>query len=108
MGGLTYVCHPFDRRRANFDPDRLVQLAPRLDIIEAHNARASAGANEAASDLCRELGLVAATGSDSHSVPELGRTWMEIEPYDGAAEFLEKLAGARHVVTDWTGGGRPA
>ena len=108
MGGLTYACHPFDRRRANFDPNRLVQLAPRLDIIETHNARASAGANQAAGDLCRELGLVAATGSDSHSLLELGRTWMEIEPYDGAAGFLEKLAWARHVVTDWTGGSRRA
>ena len=38
MGGLTYACHPFDRRRASFRPDRLVDLAPRLDIIETYNS----------------------------------------------------------------------
>lgn len=103
MGGLTYACHPFDRRRASFQPDRLVELAPRLDIIETHNPWAEPTANRAAAEVCRDLGRVAATGSDAHSAAELGRTWMEIEPYRGAAEFLEKLGHARHVVTEWSG-----
>ena len=105
LGGLTYACHPFDRHRASFDPDRLVELAPRLDIIETHNSWADPAANRAAADLCRELRRVAATGSDAHSARELGRTWMEIEPYDGVGDFLEKLRQARHVVTRWSGTG---
>jgi predicted metal-dependent phosphoesterase TrpH len=106
MGGLTYACHPMDRRRAHFTPERLVELAPRLDIIETHNAWADAAANRAAAELCGELGKVAATGSDSHSARELGSSWMEIEPYQGVDDFLSKLRGARHVITERSGQGR--
>jgi predicted metal-dependent phosphoesterase TrpH len=108
MGGLTYACHPLDRRRASFLPERLVELAPRLDIIEAHNSWAHPAANRAAEDLCRELGKVAATGSDAHAAHELGRSWMEMAPYDGAGDFLDKLARARHVRNEPSGTGRRA
>jgi predicted metal-dependent phosphoesterase TrpH len=105
MGGLTYACHPLDRWRAAFRPERLVALAPRLDILETHNAWADPAANRAAADLCRELGKVAATGSDAHAPEELGRTWMEIEPYTDPQDFLARLAAARHVVTARSGTG---
>lgn len=106
MGGLTYLAHPFDRRRANFRPERVVQLAGRVDILETYNAWCEPGANRAAAEVCAELGLVAATGSDSHAPQELGRSWMEIEPYSGPADFLERLRSARHVVTELSGSGR--
>ena len=51
---------------------------------------------------------VAAIGSDAHGVQELGRTWMEMEPYEGALDFLEKLGRARHVMTDLSGSRRRA
>jgi predicted metal-dependent phosphoesterase TrpH len=106
MGGLTYACHPLDRRRARFGAERLVELAPRFDIIETHNAWADPAANRAAAELCRDLGKVAATGSDSHAARELGTSWMEIEPYDGTADFLRKLGSARHMITERSGRGR--
>ena len=105
MGGLTYACHPLDRRRAAFGPERLIELAPRLDIIETHNAWSEPAANRATGELCRDLGMVAATGSDAHAPHELGRTWMEIEPYADPRDFLRKLASARHVVTAESGTG---
>jgi predicted metal-dependent phosphoesterase TrpH len=108
MDGLTYACHPFDRRRAGFSPHRLVELAPRLDVIETHNSWASDAANQAAATLCRELGKVAAAGSDAHAARELGRCWMEMEGYDGADDFLDKLSRARHVVNTPSGAGRRA
>ena len=108
MGGLTYACHPFDRRRVGFDPDRLVALAPRLDVIETFNSWADEAANRAAAEVCRELGKVAAAGSDAHAARELGRCWMEMEPYDGVQDFLNKLAHARHVVKTPAGTGRRA
>jgi predicted metal-dependent phosphoesterase TrpH len=108
MGGLTYACHPLDRRRSGFTPERLVELAPRLDVIETHNSWASPAANQAAADLCRALGKVGAAGSDAHSASELGRCWMEMEPFEGAADFLEKLGRARHVVNTPSGTGRRA
>ena len=106
MGGLTYACHPLDRRRASFRPERLVELAPRFDIIETHNAWADPAANRAAVDLCRDLGKVPAAGSDAHSAADLGSSWMEIEPYEGAADFLAKLGRARHVITERSGRAR--
>jgi len=108
MGGLTYACHPFDQRRVGFDPERLVALAPRLDVIETHNSWAGDAANRAAAEICRELGKVAAAGSDAHAASELGRCWMEMEPYDGVGDFLDKLAHARHVVNAPGGVGRRA
>ena len=37
MGGLSYLPHPLDRRRSNFRPERVVELADRIDIIETYN-----------------------------------------------------------------------
>jgi hypothetical protein len=108
MGGLTYLPHPLDRRRSNFRPERVVDLAPRVDIIETYNPWCDAAANEAAARLADELGKVTATGSDSHSADELGRSWMEMEPYASPEDFLEKLRYARHVVTASSGTGRRA
>jgi predicted metal-dependent phosphoesterase TrpH len=108
MGGLTYVPHPLDRRRANFRPERMVGLAGRIDIIETYNPWCDSSANSAAARLAADLGKVAATGSDAHGIQELGRSWMEIEDYLDPADFLEKLRDARHVVTANSGTGRRA
>jgi predicted metal-dependent phosphoesterase TrpH len=108
MGGLVYVPHPLDRNRAHYSADRLVELAPRIDVVETYNPWCGPGANEAAADLARDLGKVAATGSDAHGVKELGRSWMEMDAFDGPADFLEKLARARHIVTAESGSGRRA
>ncbi len=108
MGGLTYIPHPLDRNRSHFRVDRLVQLAGRIDMIETYNPWCDAAANRAAARLAEDLGKVAATGSDSHSAEELGRSWMEMEEYSGADDFLAKLRTARHVVTASSGTGRRA
>jgi predicted metal-dependent phosphoesterase TrpH len=106
MGGLTYVPHPLDRRRDHFRAERIVDLANRIDIIETYNPWCDASANQAAAALASDLGKVAATGSDAHSARELGRSWMEIEDYDDAQDFLDKLRHARHVITAESGTGR--
>jgi predicted metal-dependent phosphoesterase TrpH len=103
MGGLTYVPHPLDRRRPNFSPERIVELAHRIDIFETYNPWCDTAANDAAARLAAEIGLVTATGSDSHAAHELGRSWMELEEFDGAQDLLEKLRHARHVVTAGSG-----
>jgi predicted metal-dependent phosphoesterase TrpH len=108
MGGLTYLPHPLDRRRANFRPERVMQMAQRVDIIETYNPWCDAAANAAAAKLAADLGKVTATGSDAHGIQELGRSWMEIEDYKDAADFLEKLRDARHVVKASSGSGRRA
>jgi hypothetical protein len=108
MGGLVYVPHPFDRWRANFMPHRLVALADRIDIIEGYNQWADAGANEAAEKMAHELGKPVAYGSDAHSPAELGHSWIEVEPFEGAADLLEKLARAKGRRTEVSGTQRRA
>ena len=108
MGGLVYVPHPLDRNRSHFRPERIVALANRIDIVETYNPWCDAAANRAAAKLAEGLGIVAATGSDSHAAHELGRSWMEMAEYEGARDFLAKLKDARHVVTASSGTGRRA
>jgi predicted metal-dependent phosphoesterase TrpH len=108
MGGLTYIPHPLDRNRSHFRPERIVELADRIDIIETYNPWCDAAANESAARLAEELGKVAATGSDAHSAEELGRSWMEMDDYERVDDFLDKLRHARHVVTASSGTGRRA
>ena len=103
QGGLTYLAHPFDRYRASWAPHRVVELAARIDIIEVYNAWSSARDNEAARRMCTELDKVAASGSDAHHPRELGLSWMEMEEFEGPADFLRKLGQARHVVTSLSG-----
>lgn len=108
MGGLVYLPHPLDRRRANFRAERVVQLAGRVDIIETYNPWADQSANQAAARLAEDIDKPGATGSDAHSAEELGRSWMEMDEYTGPQDFLEKLRFARHVVTASSGTGRRA
>ncbi len=108
MGGLVYIPHPFDRQRAHYRPERVVELAPRIDIVETYNPWCDPAANRAAAHLAGELGKVTATGSDSHAAHELGRSWMEIEEFADPRDFLDKLRVARHVVTASSGTGRRA
>ena len=108
MGGLTYIPHPLDRRRANFRAERIVELADKIDIIETYNAWCEPAENQAATRFAADLGKVGATGSDAHAASELGRSWMEIEDYASPQDFLEKLRHARHVVTTSSGTGRRA
>ncbi|MGH7902656.1 MAG: PHP domain-containing protein [Candidatus Dormibacteraceae bacterium] len=108
MGGLTYLPHPLDRRRAHFSPERVVELAPRVDIIETYNSWCPAVANQAAADLAAGLGMVTASGSDAHAPHEMGHSWQEMEPFDGPEDFLAKLARSRAVRTPASGTQRRA
>jgi predicted metal-dependent phosphoesterase TrpH len=108
MGGLTYLPHPLDRNRSHYSSTRIVELADRIDIIETYNPWCEASVNRAAAELAADLGKVAATGSDSHGLEEMGRSWMEMDAYDSPSDFLEKLRHARHVVTSASGTTRRA
>ena len=106
MGGLTCVAHPFDRWRASFAPQRLVELAPRIDMSETFNQWCPPAANAAAARLAEELGKPGTAGSDAHATAEMGHSWMEMEDFDGPADFLAKTASARHVILETSGATR--
>ena len=103
MGGLVYVAHPFDPRRAHFSRERLAALSDRIDIVEVYNAWCDPESNRKAQEFCDEFGKVAATGSDAHSAAELGLSWMEMDEYISPRDFLVKLGRARHGITPQSG-----
>jgi predicted metal-dependent phosphoesterase TrpH len=97
QGGIVSVPHPFDRYRSSaIEREALYEVAGELDMVEVFNSRNISDAdNTAARHFQEERGLVAAVGSDAHSRMELARSHQEIKPFDGARDFLAKMAGAR-------------
>lgn len=106
MGGVVYMPHPFDRWRAHFEPHRVVELAPRIDVIETYNSWCDARANEAAGQMAADLGKPGASGSDAHSPSELGHSWNEVDPFAGPAEFLTAIRGSRQHRSELSGSQR--
>ena len=97
QGGIVSVPHPFDRHRSSaIEREALHEVVGELDMVEVFNSRNISDAdNAAARQFQEERGLVAAVGSDAHSRMELARSHQEIEPFDGARDFLAKMAGAQ-------------
>jgi predicted metal-dependent phosphoesterase TrpH len=97
QGGLVGVPHPFDRLRGeSLRREVLHEIAGELDFIEGLNARVVFGKDNCrAQEFARVHGLPCTAGSDAHSKHELGRAYVEIEPFEGGAQFLSRLAEAR-------------
>ncbi len=96
QGGLVAVPHPFDSLRTASrlkTPalDRLVQ-AGMVDILEVFNARSvKAEDNDRALRYARKHNLAMSAGSDAHTLREVGRTYVEVPPFDTPEEFLAAL-----------------
>lgn len=98
QGGLAYLAHPLDPWRYHFSVERVRQLAPMVDIIEGYNTHCPEDRNAAAKRLAGDLGLPWATGSDSHSIVELGYAWQEMPGFSGPNSFLASLEQAQSLV----------
>ncbi len=97
QGGLAGVPHPFDRlRRETLDRQSLEEIAGRLDFVEGFNSRVTLSRdNRRAQAFARSKGLPCTSGSDAHSLYELGRGYMEVPPFHGKSEFLESLSSGQ-------------
>jgi predicted metal-dependent phosphoesterase TrpH len=97
QGGLVYVPHPFDSyRKGAIGRDALDAIRSEIDLIEVLNGRNIRYPDDArAYWYAREHGLVMAAGSDAHSAVEFGTAYLEMEPFDGPADFLEKAQRGR-------------
>lgn len=96
QGGLVYVPHPFDRHRYPLPEPVLLSLLHEVDAIEVLNARVMVPAfNERAARFAREHGLVAGAGSDAHTPGEIGRAYVEMEPFADRDSFLASLTRGR-------------
>jgi predicted metal-dependent phosphoesterase TrpH len=102
QGGLVYLEHPYDSGRRNLREEAIERIANEIDIVEVFNGRSTPEVNRRAEELCATLGVPAGAGSDAHTLREIGAVYVEIEPFQGAADFLKKLRGAR-IVTGRSG-----
>jgi predicted metal-dependent phosphoesterase TrpH len=94
QGGLVSAPHPFDRfRRSVITAKGLDELWPHADIIEVFNARNNLDAdNRKAREFAEAHDLVGSAVTDSHTVIELGRSYVEMPDFDGTPEgFMDSL-----------------
>lgn len=100
QGGVVYVPHPFDPMRHALAEDDLRSLCDDglIDALEVFNAKISLShLNQRAAELAMATGLPGGAGSDAHDPAAVGAAYVEMQPFDGARDFLAKLADA-HVV----------
>jgi len=99
QGALALVPHPFDVYRGKvLKKDVLERVVSRIHIIEGYNARnVHKKHNERAVEFARLHHKPISAGSDAHTPFELGRTYVELEPFETPAELLECLPRARIV-----------
>jgi predicted metal-dependent phosphoesterase TrpH len=97
QGGLVYLEHPYDGTRRRLQEDAIRRLAGQFDIVEVFNGRANGAANGRAQVLCDTLGAAPGAGSDAHTLGEIGSVYIEMEAFDGAQDFLQKLRRGRIV-----------
>jgi predicted metal-dependent phosphoesterase TrpH len=111
--GLVCIPHPYDRLRLSVFRDQVFEdIMPKVDIIEAFNARSlSLGSSTRAWQLVQKYGKIASAGSDAHTLPEIGNAYVEMPEFNGKGEFLASLAKGKisgnksnptaHFVSTW-------
>jgi hypothetical protein len=96
QGGLVGLPHPFDSLRSALRPELAELMAAEIDFVETVNARIIVAVhNKRAAEFARKHGLPASAGSDAHSAREVGRAYVEMPPFTGAADFLASLRAGR-------------
>jgi predicted metal-dependent phosphoesterase TrpH len=96
QGGLVYIPHPFDSHRYPLPEAVLRSLLHEVDAIEVLNARVTMAAfNERAARFAQDHAIPCGAGSDAHTPGEIGRAYVEMEPFVGRDSFLTSLARGR-------------
>ncbi len=93
------VSHPFDRlRKGAWHEEDLLKIIDQVDAIEVFNARCMfAQDNVKAAAFAEKHGLTGTVGSDAHSRIEYGRAVVQMQPFEGASDFLLALRAAQHL-----------
>lgn len=96
QGGIVYVPHPFIAGKGG-GGTLLGEIADLVDAIEGFNGRIHLQRlNDRAVAWARERGVPLGAGSDAHTLAEVGRTYVEVPPFeDDPTSFLAALREAR-------------
>lgn len=93
QGGLVMIPHPFDTLRS--EALRNEELCTKADLIEVFNSRVLRNSdNDRARAFAREHEIATCVGSDAHTATEVGRCWMDLDPFDNPTQFMKSLQSA--------------
>ena len=89
QGAFISVSHPFDNLRGKYwQKEDLKELLPQLDAIEIFNSRClRTSFNNEAEDFAGMHNVQGTSGSDAHTLMELGRAAMTLPVFDDAASL---------------------
>jgi predicted metal-dependent phosphoesterase TrpH len=97
QGGLVLLPHGFDPlKRWRLRPEALQRVAASIDIVETFNSRISRPRwNRAAVKWADEQGRLMSSGSDAHTIADIGNGWVEVplRPINSPAELMAALQG---------------
>lgn len=103
QGGVVYVPHPFDKKRARASGGAsLTEIITHIDIIETYNGKVGSDHyNDLAAQFAQRHHKLGGGGSDAHSLRDIGSVYNELElPADFTArQFLGGMSGAKIVGT---------
>ncbi len=86
QGAFISVSHPFDKFRSPWDPRILTDLIPEIDAIEVFNARVMwPGFNWKARNFAQEHDLAGTSGSDAHTIAEVGAATLWLDQFSDAS-----------------------
>jgi hypothetical protein len=114
QGGLVGIPHPFGRSPLQNSHKLLSEeILSQVDIVEVFNSRTPFPNSSArAWRLALEHGLATSAGSDAHTIPEIGRAYVEMPEFNNPSEFLDCLSRGRlfgrrssplvHFATTWS------
>lgn len=95
QGGLVLLPHGFDPlKKLRLQPDVRNALKNRIDIIETFNARVNRDKwNRAAAHYAEEAGAYRSSGSDAHTLRDIGGAWVEVPrmPIETPKDLLRAL-----------------
>ncbi len=98
QGGVVYLPHPFDGSRAG-SPTLLDSLSELIDVVEVHNARCwPASLNRRAAEWATARGKLMGSGSDAHTIREIGRGCVEVPRFELERESLLAALAAGRVA----------
>jgi len=98
QGGLALVPHPFCSYRVSsaLRSDILDEIIADVDIIEGYNARTLRDEdNTRAREYAKAHNKPVSVGSDAHTTRELGRCFLELDPFFTPEDLLAALSAGR-------------
>jgi len=103
QGAFISVSHPFDEwRRGGWKEADLLEITPRVDAIEIFNSRCMLPSfNQRALEFAQRHNLAGTVGSDAHTVFELGRSVLVLEPFEGPDQLRKSVRNAI-LQTRWS------